>query len=421
MRKLPKLILGAFLIFSALVASRTLASSITLGIGSVELGQGVLLVTNCDSTIYAQPTPISVDGTYYLSGIEFSGIDTASCDNREFSIKVYNSSTQVSFANSIDEISVRLFGGFFYSLTSGIRIYSGDGAGWFSVEIEGTPTLTSGNLKRITLQSSRAGAFDDCNVTPALDGSQKTFTFTAIGGCIFTAPDSVAGATFAVIGGGGGGGGGSAVASGYGGGGGGGGGGEVVTGTTNLVAGAKYLIEVGDGGLGGIGGNSASAWNGTAGFNGYSSAAFSTRAQFGFAGRGGGWNEDEDGINNSSCANRWTDGTGGIGGRSGNPLYIGGAKSCTNSGGAGGGGSSASGNIPNSATGASGGSGKSGITGTYGAGGSGGAGGNTSSPANISSATNFGDGGVGGTGASSGIGSTGGKGAPGAVILRYTP
>lgn len=421
MRNIPKLFIGILLILGALFSSRTLAGSITLGIETAEFGQGVLLVTSCDESIRAQPIPISISGNYFLSGIEFSGIDTTSCDNREFSIKVYDSSVQADFASAINEIRVRLYGGFFYTLTDGIRLYSGDEEGWFSIEIEGTPALASGSLKRITLQSAKAGAPTECNITPSFVGLQKTFTFSTSGACLFTAPDSVTGAAFAVIGGGGGGGGGSAASSGFGGGGGGGGAGDVLTGTTNLVAGTKYLIVVGDGGAGGLGGSSAGVSTGSAGNNGYSSAAFSKRAQFGHAGLGGGSNLDSDGLNTSGCTGASIDGSGGIGGRAGNTLYQGGSKSCSDSGGASGGGSSASGSSPNSVDGAIGGAGKLGITGTYGVGGNGGNGGNTSAPLSTNAATNFGNGGGGGTGASSGTGATGGKGGSGAVILRYTP
>jgi len=253
MKKPLSILIGIALIVSAPLFSSTLAGTITLGVENAEFGQGVLLVTNCDSTIFAQPIPQSVGGTYYLSGIEFSQIDTSSCDNREFRIKVFNSSSGVDFASGISEIKVRLFGGFFYALTDGIRLISGDTKGWFSVFIDNSPTLTSANLRRITLESEQAGEFSSCDVSPTISGGIWTYSFSSVGACIFRPEHSKTGANVAVVGGGGGGGGGSAVStffSGEGGGGGGGGGGEVLATTTNLIANAKYLVVVGAGGTG---------------------------------------------------------------------------------------------------------------------------------------------------------------------------
>jgi len=433
MRKPAQILLGVFLLISAATVSRTLAGSITIGAGNVEFGQGVLIVTNCDSTIFAQPIPRSISGSYFLDGIEFSGIDTVSCDNRDFRVKVFNNSVATNFATNVAEVEVRLYGGFFYSLTPGIRLTSGDSKGWFLITVEGTPTLASGNLRRITLESERADQFEACDVTPAVVGSERTYVFSTIGACLFTSPHTKNGASYAIVGGGGGGGGGSAVsnafggAEGAGGGGGGGGGGEVLTGTTNLVANGKYLIVVGAGGTGGAGGSTSGGvgWNGNAGIAGYTSAAFGQRARSGFGGLGGGSNLDAEGINDSGCSGNSSQGTGGIGGVSGN-LNAGGLKSCSHAGGAGGGGSSGSGATPTSNSGASGGAGTSGIIATYGTGGSGGNGSTASSPANVSASTTYGNGGTGGTGAKAGastvgVGSVGGSGAPGVVILRYTP
>ena len=427
MRRPLSLLLGLALLATSFLVSRTLAGTITLGAENVEFGQGILLVTNCDSTIYAQPIPKSIDGVYYLDGIEFSGIDTADCDNREFRIRVFGTSSPLSFTPSISEISVRLFGGFFYATTQGVRLTSGDGKGWFSVQIEGNSTLLSSNLKKITLVSERAGKFDDCNVTPSNSSGELTYTFATIGACIFTSPHSKSGAEVVVVGGGGGGGGGSAVPSdfdGQGGGGGGGGGGEVITGTINLNVGAKYLIVVGAGGVGGSGGNASSNLNGSAGNGGHSSAAFGFRARPGQGGLGAGSNLDSEGSVVSSCTGSTTNGTGGIGGDSGNN-NLGGNKDCANSGGGGGAGSGVlpggSGLSPNSNAGASGGNGRSTFAGTFGAGGDGGNGGLTSSPANSSASATKGNGGIGGVGAKGGTAGSGGSGAPGQVLLRYTP
>lgn len=426
MKRPLSLLIGIALVISAPLFSSTLAGTITLGVENAEFGQGVLLVTNCDPNIYAQPIPISVGGTYYLSGIEFSQIDTSSCNNRDFRIKVFNSSTGVEFSPGISEIEVRLFGGFFYSLTDGIRLISGDTKGWFSAFIDNSPTLTSANLRRITLESEKAGEFTDCSVSPTISSGVWTYTFSNVGACVFTSVHSKNGADIAVVGGGGGGGGGSAVSAGFsgeGGGGGGGGGGEVLTTTTNLVANSKYLIVVGAGGSGGVGGVVSGSWNGSAGKDGYSSAGFGIRARPGYAGLGAGSNLDWDGINNSGCSGSLSDGTGGIGGNSGNN-NSGANKSCSFSGGAGGGGSGGIGSAPTSSTGAAGGVGISTLGEVFGTGGAGGNGGSTSNPSNIAFAralSSSGNGGQGGIGSKGGSGSTGGTGQPGVIMLRYTP
>lgn len=420
--------IGLLLIAAPLLFSRTLAETITLGIGNIESGQGVQLVTSCDSSIFAQPIPISIDGVYYLDGIEFSGIDISSCDNREFKIRAYTSpnvnASPQNFTSGISEVSVRLYGGLFYSETNHVRLSSGDSKGWFLVQFDQTPTLTSANLKKITLTSERAGSISNCNVTP--DDSATvglTFTFTSVGACLFTSSHTKNGATLEVVGGGGGGGGGSVVESGFsgvGGGGGGGGGGEVLSRSVNLIANSKYLIIVGKGGSGGLGGSSPNETTGSAGKDGHSSAAFGSRAIGGKPGLGASSNLDSNGLVTTTCTGSSTIGTGGIGGDSGGN-NSGGNKSCSHSGGGGGGGSGGFGSSPSSIVGAAGGAGLFGLLGTYSLGGAGGSGGDESTPSNSSSASNAGNGGAGGTGAKNGTAGNGGAGASGVVVLRYMP
>jgi len=420
--------LGLLLIAAPLLLSKTLAGTITLGVGNIESGQGVQLVTNCDSAVFAQPIPRSIDGVYYLDGIEFSGIDTSSCDNREFKVRAYTNpnidSNPQDFSSGLNEIVVRLYGGLFYTVTNNINLQSGDSKGWFSVQFEGTPTLSSANLKKITLTTERAGPIGECTVTP--DDSATfglTYTFSSIGACLFTSSHTKNGATLEILGGGGGGGGGSAVYNnfdGMGGGGGGGGGGALETRTINLTANAKYLIIVGRGGAGGSGGSATGSLLGLPGKDGHSSAAFGYRALGGKAGFGASSNLDSNGLVTNSCTGSTTNGTGGIGGNSGSE-NAGGNKNCAYPGGGGGGGAGGGGAAPSSNLGANGGVGISGILGIYGSGGAGGNGGDSSSTSNSSNAINTGSGGDGGTGTKNGNAGNGGAGANGVVVLRYTP
>jgi len=145
------------------MVTRTLAGSINLGTGTVELGQGVLLVTNCDPEIFAQPIPIQVNGEYFLGGIEFSGINITECQNREFIIKAYDETSTLNFFSyggiPISSIIVRQAGSGFEAVTTRVGLTSSSGSGansWFSVEFQETPTVTSQSLDSLTLESQKS-------------------------------------------------------------------------------------------------------------------------------------------------------------------------------------------------------------------------------------------------------------------------
>lgn len=413
--RLLSLFVGLAFIFGGFFFSGTLAQTITLGSGQVEFGQGSLVVTNCDPTVFAQPIPTATGGSpaYLLQGFTFWGINVGDCNNRDFTIRLYGDSGQVNLADGISEAKVRLVDNFFYSLTSGTTIYPGDAQGYFALDID-DPNLDANSLKKVTLDSEKAGEFVSCAPTYSTVGSDSSVVFSNVGACIFTAPSSVGTSSVVVAGGGGGGGGGELLLSGVGGGGGGGGGGQVESATITVVAGAKYVILVGAGG----GGGETSTTRGGDGARGGISAAFGIRAQPGQGGQGAGTSTGESGT--TKCDGVGPS-TGGFGGNSGSGR-LGGAKSCL-AGGSGGASSSAAGNTSTSLSGASGGSPLvSAITGNLlSRGGSGGAGRSGSTPVASGVSSDPGSGGNGGGGAGSGFAASGAAGTQGVVELRYTP
>jgi hypothetical protein len=408
-------LIGIAFILGGVFFSGTLAQTITLGSGQVEFGQGTLLVTNCDPTVFAQPIPTATGGNpaYLLQGFSFWGINVSDCNNRDFIIRLYGDSGQVNLSSGISEAKVRLLGSFFYSLTPGMTIYPGDAQGYFALDID-EPNLDANALKKVTLDSEKAGDFADCAPTYASVGNDSSVTFSEVGACLFTAPVSRQ-VTVVVTGGGGGGGGGEYFATGTGGGGGGGGGGQVESTTVTMNAGNKYVILVGTGGSGG----DTSTTRGSDGSRGGISGAFGARAQPGEGGQGAGSSTGEDGT--TKCSGVGTS-RGGFGGSSGS-ARAGGAKSCS-SGGSGGGSAVAAGSTSSSSTGATGGAAANSpiSSRSLGAGGSGGNGSSGSTTGTPTTPTDYGKGGTGGDGAGSGGGaSKGGNGASGLVELRYTP
>ena len=137
-----------------LFVSNTLAGSITINSTPSEFGQGRLLITNCDSTIYAQPIATGTGSTpaFLLSGFTFWGIDVESCENREFTLKLYDSSSEVNILPDVNQVRVSLIGGLFTSNTTGITIVSSSSPGTFTLNID-SPTLDANVLKKVTLDS----------------------------------------------------------------------------------------------------------------------------------------------------------------------------------------------------------------------------------------------------------------------------
>lgn len=251
--------IGLLIIAASITFSRTLAGSITIGSGNSEFGQGVLLVTNCDSSVFAQPVSANTGspGEYRLSGFTFWGIDVAECEDVDFKVRIYETTTALSFfgtaPSATDEVTVRLIGGNFYPVTQDITVYPGDELGYFSFEIN-KPTLevNAFDLKKVTLESANAGQFADCSPTVTTDGTDTVYTFTSAGACSFTAPvtrptSGKAEASVEVTGGKGGG---STGAL-----------GEVVTNSNvSLMANSTYVVLVGAGGAVGKDGGASLAF-----------------------------------------------------------------------------------------------------------------------------------------------------------------
>lgn len=239
--------IGLIIIVSSITFSRTLAGSITLGSGNTEFGQGVLLITNCDSSVFAQPVSKSTGtpGQYRLMGFTFWGIDVDKCENVDFKVRIYETSTALSFFGSgesaTNEVTVRLAGNYFYPVTSGVTVYPGDELGYFSLEIDNpTPAVNAFDLKKVTLESANAGNFAACNPAITTEDADTVYTFTTPGACTFTPsftrPTTGKSAANVEVTGGRGGGAGGAL-------------GQVMTNSNiTVTANSKYVILVGAGG-----------------------------------------------------------------------------------------------------------------------------------------------------------------------------
>ena len=182
--------IGLSIIFASFFFSRTLAGTISLGEGRSEFGQGVLLVTNCDATIYAQPKSETITAsTFRLKGLAFWDINMSACDQRDFIARIYSNSGPIQFFQDTSEVKVRVAGGSFYSATPGVTLFPINEKGYFEFEIDNpTPDIIAGNLKRVTLESLKAGDPPACTPTINSGGSETSYSFSNPGICTFTSP-----------------------------------------------------------------------------------------------------------------------------------------------------------------------------------------------------------------------------------------
>ena len=164
-----KSLAGLATVAAIAVLGSTLAANISLGTGAgIEFGQGVQVTAACDDTITVTPTAKFVNasngGTFYLSTISFTGIDTGAddglgCDNKVFTVAAYNDSDATPLqlatvaAAGVDQAT---FGttdnGTNWTATEGLDVAS-SATSAISLGF-GTPSSTSGAVYKITLQSS---------------------------------------------------------------------------------------------------------------------------------------------------------------------------------------------------------------------------------------------------------------------------
>ena len=98
-KKKLKVIIGIGLLAGVMGMGSTLAASITLNGGTaVEFGQGVQLVTACDSAITVTPTAAFVNGTsaaqsgFKLATISLTDIDETTCLGKKLRLNAYTDS-----------------------------------------------------------------------------------------------------------------------------------------------------------------------------------------------------------------------------------------------------------------------------------------------------------------------------------------
>lgn len=191
-----KKVIGAFtiLIAAAFFINTTLAANISLNSAStVEFGQGILKTTACsgNTTLTVKPTSsfnnVAGGGSYYLSSIKVSNIPD-SCFGSDFQLNAYGETSSAPLAlfntTSTDAVIYDNAGTFQLGTGStGMTIASGTGE--FTITFT-TPVALSGNISRITIQSSPHGAVScalggECIVGDVGPGGGKVF-YVAAGG-----------------------------------------------------------------------------------------------------------------------------------------------------------------------------------------------------------------------------------------------
>jgi hypothetical protein len=191
-----KKVIGAFtiLITAAFFINTTLAANISLNSAStVEFGQGILKTTACSGNTALTVKPASSftnsagSGSYYIASIKVSNIPD-SCFGSDFQLNAYGETSSAPLAlfnsTSIDAIIYDNAGTFQLGAGStGMTIASGSGE--FTITFT-TPLALSGNVSRVTIQSSPHGAFSctlggDCIVGDVGPGGGKVF-YVAAGG-----------------------------------------------------------------------------------------------------------------------------------------------------------------------------------------------------------------------------------------------
>jgi hypothetical protein len=92
-----KVMLGIAALVAVPVVGTTLAASITVNSGTaVQFGQGVVQATACDSEVTVTAgsafTNASTAGSFGLTTVTISGIDSTACADKTFTVKVYKDS-----------------------------------------------------------------------------------------------------------------------------------------------------------------------------------------------------------------------------------------------------------------------------------------------------------------------------------------
>jgi hypothetical protein len=188
--------IGAFsiLIAAAFFVNTTLAANISLTTAStVEFGQGILKTTACSGNTALTVKPTSSfsnsagGGSYYLASIKVSNIPD-SCFGSDFQINAYGETSSAPLAlfntTSSDAVIYDNAGTFQLGAAStGMTITSGSGE--FTITFT-VPVALSGNVSRITIQSSPHGALScalggECVVGDVGPGGGKIF-YVAAGG-----------------------------------------------------------------------------------------------------------------------------------------------------------------------------------------------------------------------------------------------
>lgn len=84
---------GALLVAGISLLGTTLASSVTIGTGTVTFGQGTVQATACDSSITVTPAAsfanASGTGSFKLGSITIGDIDASACADKTFIIKAW--------------------------------------------------------------------------------------------------------------------------------------------------------------------------------------------------------------------------------------------------------------------------------------------------------------------------------------------
>lgn len=163
-----KSLAGLATVAAVAVLGSTLAANISLGSGSaIEFGQGVQVTSACDGLITLSPkvsfTNVSNGGTFYLSTVNFAGIDSTNCAGKTFQLNAYGDTLATPLALSSSAgaaVTTATIGmvssgtpttaaGFTISATSGI----GTATSGFDLGFT-TPQSTSGAVYKLTLQSN---------------------------------------------------------------------------------------------------------------------------------------------------------------------------------------------------------------------------------------------------------------------------
>jgi hypothetical protein len=165
-----KSLAGLATVAAVAVLGSTLAANISLGSGSaLEFGQGVQVTAACDNSITISPkvsfTNASGGGTFYLSTVSFSGIDsTASgCAGDTLTLNAYGDTiaTPLALATfggaAVTNATVGITTGGVTSAAGTVTASpSGFNTATTSFELGfSTPQSTSGAVYKLTLQSSK--------------------------------------------------------------------------------------------------------------------------------------------------------------------------------------------------------------------------------------------------------------------------